>query len=216
MTAPIRSVTAEPWTVPASLRHALIGLASEVDARTVPGAALSKLRIAFDLAFDGIEARRLHGGAEAYLRENVRLTDSAVAGLLHVARAAVDGGAPSIVAPIACVAIGNYAARLPETMRVGGVLLLVPTAPAARVRGEQIAGFNVQGLEVLGLDIECVVRTVPALVSLLEDFPSLTPMVERRRFIRGRYDLFVELEREVGKITAAATGEDKGSDLRRN
>ena len=199
MTAPVRPITAAAWTVPAKLRSALMALAVDAEKRAAPQFALSQIKIAFDLALDGIEARRLAGGGiDAYLAENVRLTDSAVAGLLHLARAAVDADAPSMVAPIACVAIGNYAARLPADLRHGGLLLLLPPDAAARARGERIAKSIIAGLGRLDVGLEATLRTVPALVNLLESFPTLLSLFERRRFIRGRYDLFTDLDRAVG------------------
>ena len=49
-------------------------------------------------------------------------------------------------------------------------------------------------------------RTVPALAVFLRSFPSILPVSKARRFIRRRYDLFVELDGEIVRLEASRTG----------
>jgi hypothetical protein len=179
----------------ASLRHALIAMASDAGMGQRPKKAFAHVKPIADVALAEIEAGRAIGSAAA----RSRLADGAVIGLLHFARAVVDTDATSMVAPVACVALGNYAERLPYLNRPGSLLIALDESPQAQRRGKRIADFVDEGLAALGIDVAATARTVNSCAALAEALPSFLGLIGRRRFVAGRYSLFTDLSRVLSE-----------------
>ena len=187
------------WILPAALRDQLVALSTDAEFRSAPHLALAKTRAGIDAAFEEIEGlARDHGAAEVRTA-SARLVDSTVVGLLHMARVVVDDSAHSLAVPVACAAIGDYPALGPAAAGRGALLLLLPAGPVAQSRGRAMAEFMVDGLRELGVPIEALIKT---LYDLEVEWRKFAPLVQRRRYIHGRYDLFVGLgaldERRMG------------------
>ena len=180
--------------VPSYLRSALFTLATHRDAQQSPVKALASLRVIVDVARRQID---LAGTAEEAHSARVRLTDAAVIGLLRFARAALDGDAESMIAPVSCVAIGNYASAIPTPSFAGGLLVLTEERQDLRARGEAIAGFMAQGLAELGVEIETFAKTVKEAVKLLA-LPTFAEWRRQRRLmIAGQQALFARFQRQA-------------------
>lgn len=179
------------WTVPSSLHHLLVELMTDPEVQTAPHLWLLRLRGELNAAFAEIEVVRAAGGKlEAYHAACTRVTDAAVAALLHIARIVVDQNAVSMVTPITCVAIGDYPARPRRQSRQAALLLLLPGAEPAKARGRAVADFMVDALHEIGLALAPLVSTVGEIDAQLD---RLALLLDRPRFIRGRYDLFVDM-----------------------
>ena len=189
---------AESWPASASLRHALVALAAEAELRRNPRASLAHVRPLVDRALAEIEANSRVGDEVAGNPSAiVRLANSAIVGLLHFARVASDPDAPSMVAPVARVALGNYAARLPQPRPRGSLLILLDEHADERARGERIADFVAQGLIELGVQIVTVARTPGDCVTLADILPAFRGLVHKHRFVCGRYGLYTAFSRAV-------------------
>jgi hypothetical protein len=130
---------------------------------------------------------------------SVRLTDDAVVGLLRFARAALDRPAESMIAPVSCVAIGDYATMESKTPFAGGLLVLVEERRALQARGQAIAGFMARGLADLGFDIETLPKTVDEACGLLT-LPAFARWRRQRRLIAGQQALFTRFQSRAVEI----------------
>ena len=212
-----------------ALRHALALLADDPALRS-PGAALARLRPL--AAAERAALAQSHAAARtAYGIGHAGLIDAAAAGLLDLARAYVGWGGWSEAAPLAAVAIGDYARAALTPGAAPELLFVVPDVgrhtgdrdsnardPVARDRaprnraaadrerrsGERMAAFAMIGFADLGLDMRCAVRGVADCAALAADDPGAT---RARRFVWGRYDLFVKLA-EALPAPASALGVD--------
>jgi len=198
MTAPIAHIeSAGGDLVRTNLRSALFALATDPRARRSPETALAKLRVVVDIARSQIDQAMAAGGtAEEAHTSSVRLTDAAVVGLLHFARPALDGQAAAMIAPVSCVAIGDYASSMPRAPFTGGLLVLLEERRVARARGEAIAGFIARGLADLGIEIETSAKTVGEAARLLV-MPAFAGWLRQWRWITGQQDLFVQFHRRA-------------------
>jgi len=181
----------------ASLRHALFAMASDAAMRQRPKKAFAHVKPIADVALAQIEARREVGGSAA---ARSRLADGAVIGLLHFARAVVDTDATSIVAPVACVALGNYAERLPYLNRPGSLLIVLSQSLEAQRRGKRIADLIDEGLPTFGIDVAATTRTVNDCAALAESLPSFLGLISHRRFVAGRYGFFADLSKAMSEL----------------
>jgi hypothetical protein len=180
----------------ASLRHALVAMASDAGKRQSPTKAFAHVKPIADVALAEIEARRAISGNAA---ARTRLADGAVIGLLHFARTVVDTDATSMVAPVACVALGNYAERLPYLNRPGSLLVVLGQSPEAQRRGKRIADLIDEGLATFGIDVAATTRTVNDCAALAEALPSFLGLISRRRFVAGRYGFFADLSKALSE-----------------
>lgn len=181
----------------ASLRHALVAMASDAGMRQRPKKAFAHVKPIADVALAEIEARREIGGSAA---ARSRLADGAVIGLLHFARAVVVTDATSMIAPVACVALGNYAERLPYLNRPGSLLIVLGQSPEAQRLGKRIADLIDEGLATLGIDVAATTRTVNDCATLAEALPSFLGLISRRRFVAGRYGFFADLSKALSEL----------------
>lgn len=181
----------------ASLRHALVAMASDAGMRQRPKKAFVHVKPIADVALAEIEARREIGGSAA---ARSRLADGAVIGLLHFARAVVVTDATSMVAPVACVALGNYAERLPYLNRPGSLLIVLGESPEAQRLGKGIADLIDEGLATLGIDLAATTRTVNDCAALAEALPSFLGLISRRRFVAGRCGFFADLSKALSEL----------------
>jgi hypothetical protein len=176
----------------ASLRHALAAVASDAEMRRRPKQALAHVRPIVDVVLRDPSA----AGPEA----RTRLSDGAVIGLLHFARVVVDADhATSMVAPVACVAVGSYGQRTPRLDRPGSLLIVLDDESGMRRRGERIADFIAEGLTGLGVDVAAAARTVGQTMTLAEALPPFLDMIEHRRFVSGRCSLYADLSKAVSQ-----------------
>jgi hypothetical protein len=193
MTAATRISSSE--AVSTNLRSALYALATDKRALHAPEAALGKLRILADVARGQIALSKAAGGtAEAEHAANVRLTDAAVAGLLHFARATLDVEAVSMIAPVSCVAVGDYAAIARNGPFSGGLLILLEDHALAYARGRAIAVLMARGLLHLGMGIRTFTKTVDE-AGLFLVLPEFAGWRRQRRLIAGQHDLFIQFLR---------------------
>ena len=180
--------------VPTYLRSTLYALATDYRAWQSPMKALAPLRVIVDVAIRNLD---LAGTGEERHSAHVRLIDAAVIGLLRFARAALDGDAESIIVPVSCVAIGDYASANPSPAFVGGLLVLTEEHQDLRARGEAIAGFIAQGLAELGIEIETFAKTAKEAAKLL-GLPTFAGWRrERRLMIAGQRALFARFQRQA-------------------
>jgi hypothetical protein len=198
MTAPIAHIESVGGDlVRTNLRSALYALASDPRARRSPETALAGLRVVVDIARSQIDQAQAAGGTtEEAHRATVRLTDAAVVGLLHFARVALDGQAVSMIAPVSCVATGDYASSMARIPFASGLLVLLEEHRIARARSEAVAGFVARGLADLGIEIETSAKTVDEAARLLV-LPAFAGWFRRRRWITGQQDLFVQFDRRA-------------------
>ncbi len=194
MTAPvIHLANAQAELVRADLTAALFALASDPRARQAPGRALARLRAVVETARERIGEASAAGRPAAEVHAaNVRLADAAVGGLLRFARAALEGTTPSAIAPVSCVAVGDYPSRASCTALSGGLLILTADRPQPRARGEAIAGFIAHGLDDLGIGIQTMPETVGDAARLVS-LPAFAGWRRQCRLIAGQSGLFTEL-----------------------
>jgi hypothetical protein len=199
-----------------ALRHALALLADDPALRS-PGAALSRLKPL--VAAERAALAQARGAVRiSYASGHARLVDAAVVGLLELARAYVGWGGWSDAAPLAAVAVGEYAGATLAPGAAPELLFVVPDAnagagiaardPGSRERrsGERMAAFAMIGFADLGLELRCSVRSIAEHAALA----AHTPVPEApppRRFIWGRYDLFAGLA-EAFPAPASQAGVD--------
>jgi UTP:GlnB (protein PII) uridylyltransferase len=100
-----------------------------------------------------------------------------------------------MVAPIACVATGSYAAGRPEAD--AGLLLVISEHGELRRRGERVAGVLAFVLGELEAGLRTTVRAPADCALLAEMLPSVRRSLAQRRFLRGRYALFEAVERAL-------------------
>jgi hypothetical protein len=117
---------------PSYLRSTLFALAADPRALRSPERALVALRIMVDIGRGEID---LAATAEDAHTARVRLADGAVVGLLRFARAALDRAAESMIAPVSCVAVGDYATLASNTPFAGGLLVLLEEGRVLQARG---------------------------------------------------------------------------------
>jgi hypothetical protein len=184
---------AKSLPVSARLRHALMSFAADAHMRERPDAAFARVRPLVRAAYAEIEAKRSADDAIA----NVTLSDAAVVGMFHFARAVADPAAASMIAPVACVAIGNYAMRRARPPRHGGLLILLDEHGLERARGERIAEFMALGFLEIGINVLATPRTVSDSMALADVLPPFRGILERRRYITGRFSLFAALTRAL-------------------
>jgi hypothetical protein len=180
-----------------NLRTALHALASDSRARQSPGRELVRLRHVVDVARSRIDQAAATGGsmAEAHVAR-VRLMDAGVAGLLRFARAVLDSEAESMIAPVCCVAIGDYPGSIADKPFAGGLLVLLEEGGNRRARGEAMAGFIEHGLTDLGMDIETYAKTVDEAARLLM-LPAFDGWLRQQRLIAGQHALFGRFHRNA-------------------
>ena len=183
------------------LRHRLASLSTDIHVRNAPHQALARIQPDVAATFAEIDRLKLNDPAFDAHAASIRIADSAVIGLFHMGRVIVDTGATSMVAPLACIAIGAYPARPPMVGR-GGLLLLLPFDAGVQSRGRAIADFMVDGLHELGVPLDALVKTI---ADLERDVPRFAPVVARRRLIEGRQDTFAELDRFAERAASRAT-----------
>jgi UTP:GlnB (protein PII) uridylyltransferase len=157
-------------------------LATAAAMHSEPEAALDRVRPVYRAALHDAGASR-------------RLTDCLVGGLFHFASVTADSEAPSMAAPIACVATGSYAAGRPEAD--AGLLLVIEERGELRGRGERVAGLLAYMLGELEVGLRTTVQAPADCALRAEALPSFRRSLAQRRFLRGRYALFEALGRAI-------------------
>jgi hypothetical protein len=175
-----------------NLRSTLFALAADPRALRSPERALGALRVIVDIVRGESD---LAAPAEEAHSARGRLTDAAVVGLLRFARAALGRQAESMIAPVSCVAIGDYASAASNTPFAGGLLVLLEERRVSQARGTAIAGFMVRGLADLGFDIETYAKTVDE-----ASLPAFARWQRQHRLIAGQQALFARFQRRAGEI----------------
>jgi hypothetical protein len=196
--APDLDLVARAGAPGAALRHALAALAGDPALRA-PGPALSRLKplVAAERAALAQAQSPLR---LAYGLGHARLVDAAATGLLELARSYVGWGGWSGAAPLAAVALGEYAGGTLAPGAAPELLFVVPDAEARggeyavreRRSGERMATFAMIGFADLGLELRCSVHSLAELAVLGAKSP-VPPAASARRFVWGRYDLFARL-----------------------
>lgn len=187
--APRRGAARRTADPAASVLAMLRELSMSAAMRSDPEAALDRARPVYRAAL-------LNGGGA------MRLTDCLVGGVFYFARAVADAEAGAIVAPLACVATGSYAAGRPGPD--AGVLLVIEDRGEPRLRGERVATLTAFMLGELEAGLRTAVRSPADCAILSGALPSFRRSLAKRRFLRGRHALFDALGRALEQPSFAS------------
>jgi hypothetical protein len=198
-------ITTQPWGGRVSVRHALRALACHPDVRRAPREWISLLRPALDA-----ERERLgHGEQEARSRadrrrEWSRIVDGAVLGVCHMARVSADVSPPSVIAPFAVLAVGDYGKQQCDVEAVPELLFLLAPDRESRGRAERMIPFVLTGLGELGLAMHYVVQTPATCAGVIATLAHGRERLATMRHLWGRNDLRARLDQELHRLRFAA------------
>jgi [protein-PII] uridylyltransferase len=185
----------------ASVRHVLRAIASDPSEALDRRGWLARVRPLVDRSHAMLRARFEAGGSvDAFLRDRTRLADSAVIGLLHLARAVVRSDeAVTAIAPVTVLAVGGYGRR--ELGPASDLdLLFLLSDSAGRAHAERLIGFVLTGLWDLGFEVGHATRTVIECVELARVDPIVIASLLDARFLAGSCTLHAMLDGHVRQI----------------
>jgi UTP:GlnB (protein PII) uridylyltransferase len=177
----------------------LRALACHPDVRRAPREWISSLRP----ILDGERQRAGHGGARSFSdrrQEWSRIVDGVVVGLCHLARACADAPAPSVIAPFAVFAVGDYGKQQADVETVPELLFLLAPDWEGRGRSERMIPFILAGLGELGLAMHYVVQTPPICARAVATLAHGRERLATMRHLWGRNDLRARLDQELQRL----------------
>jgi hypothetical protein len=189
------------------LRHALRALASEPDFLRAPHEAIARLRPQVYAARRRVAQDFESGGPlDEQLRCWTRLADGAVIGLSYLARMSVDVEAPSVVAPFAVMAVGEYGARHCGPDSIFELQYVLPEDQRSWERSHRIVAFIRIGLTELGLtDYRDAVGTANACACVARADPTAAARFATARFLTGQYGLYAGFAGGAGRVATYPT-----------
>jgi [protein-PII] uridylyltransferase len=181
-----------------SVRHALRAIASDpaeaVDRRrwlARVGALVDRSQAMLRAGFEA------EGSVTAFLRGRARIADSAVIGLLHLARAVLHSdNVVTVIAPLAVLAVGGYGRRELAPASDLDLLFLLGDS-AGRAHAERLIGFVLTGLWDLGFEVGHTSRTLAECAELARAEPKVLASLFDARFLAGSFSLYGRLENGV-------------------
>lgn len=188
------------------LRHALRALASEPDFLRAPHEAIARLRPQVDAARRRIAQDFESSPLDEQLRCWTRLADGAVIGLSFLARLSVDVEAPSVVAPFAVMAVGEYGARRCGPDSIFELQYVLPENQESWERSRRIVAFIRIGLTELGLtDYRDAMGTAVACACVARADPTAAVRFATARFLTGQYGLYAGFAGGAGRVATNAS-----------
>jgi UTP:GlnB (protein PII) uridylyltransferase len=180
------------------LRHALRALACHPDVRRSPREWISSLRPTLDAERERLGRRFRTGGLPAdHQRDWSRAIDGAVLGVCHLARVCADAPAPSVVAPLAVLAVGDYGKRQCDVEAVPELLFLLAPDGESRRRAERMIPFILTGLGELGLAMHYAIQTPAICAGAVATLAHGRERLATMRHLWGRNDLRAQLDDEL-------------------
>jgi UTP:GlnB (protein PII) uridylyltransferase len=183
----------------------LRALACHPDVRRSPREWISSLRS----TLDGERERLGHGATRSRAdgqHEWSRIVDGAVVGLCHMARVCADAPAPSVIAPFAVFAVGDYGKQQCDVEGVPELLVLLAPDWEGRGRAECMIPFILTGLGELGLAMHYVVQTPPVCARAVATLTHGRERLATMRHLWGRNDLRARLDQELHRLGFAPAG----------
>jgi hypothetical protein len=183
----------------APLRYALRALASEPDFLAAPHQVIARLRPRVDAEKRRLaQGREMRGSLDERLCNWARLVDSAIIGLIHLARVSVDADARTVVAPFAVMAVGQYGARRCEPESTFELQYLLPDDQGSRERSGQIVASMQIGLAEFGLRHRDAMSTVVECARAAHGDPAAAERFATVRFLGGQYALYAGFAGTLG------------------
>jgi hypothetical protein len=137
-------------------------------------------------------------------REWSRIVDGAVLGVCHMARVSADVSPPSVIAPFAVLAVGDYGKQQCDVEAVPELLFLLAPDRESRGWAERMIPFVLTGLGELGLAMHYVVQTPATCAGVIATLAHGRERLATMRHLWGRNDLRARLDQELHRLRFAA------------